>query len=58
MTLPSTLLFVFDHSSCHKKFDEKALIAKNILVKDGGPRRVCDTIWAGQPQALMDQQRV
>ena len=41
------VLFIFDQSSCHKKADEKALIAKNILVKDGGPRRVRDTVWAG-----------
>ena len=32
-----TIVFVFDQSSCHKKIDEKALIAKSILVKDGGP---------------------
>ena len=49
-----SIVFVFDQSSCHKKFDEKALIAKNILVKDGGPRRVRDTVWAGNPQAMVN----
>ena len=38
-----TLVFVFDQSSCHKEFDQKALIAKNILVKDDGEHRVRDT---------------
>ena len=52
-----TIEFVFDQSSCHKKFDEKALIAKSILVKDGGPHRVCDTVWAGQPQAMVNSDR-
>ena len=33
-----TILFVFDQSSCHKKFYEKALLARNILVQDGGER--------------------
>lgn len=49
-----TIVFVFDQSSCHRKFDETALIAKNILVKDGGPRRVRDTVWAGKPQVMVN----
>ena len=49
-----TVVFVFDQSSCHKKFDEKALLAKNILVKDGGERRVRDTTWAGRPQIMVN----
>ena len=49
-----TLVFVFDQSSCHRKFDEKALIAKNILVKDGGERQVHDTTWAGRPQSMVN----
>ncbi len=58
-----TVVFILDQSSCHKKFAEHALIAKNILVKDGGPRRVRDTTWARAPQLsswliLMEQQRV
>ena len=48
-----SIVFVFDQNCCHKKFDERALIAKNILVKDGGPHRVCDTVWAGKPQAMV-----
>ena len=48
-----TVVFVLDQSSCHRKFDEKALVARNILVKDGGPRRVRDTVWAGQPQSMV-----
>ena len=36
------------------RFDEEALIAKSILVKDGGPRRVHDTVWAEQPQAIVN----
>ena len=52
-TSKHTLVFIFDQSSCHKKFDDKALIAKNILVKDGGERRVRDTTWAGRPQAMV-----
>ena len=35
-----TIVFVFDQSSCHTKYDDNALLAKNILVKDGGPRRI------------------
>ena len=40
-----TIVFVLDQSSCHKKFDQHALIPKNILVKDGGQHRVRDTTW-------------
>ena len=47
-------MLVFDQSSCHKRFDEEELIAKSILVKDNGPRRVHDTVWAGQPQAMVN----
>ena len=32
------------------KYGELDLLAKNILVKDGGERRVRDTTWAGRPQ--------
>ena len=31
-----TVIFVIDQSSCHSKYDDHALLAKNILVKDGG----------------------
>ena len=48
-----TLLFILDQSSCHRKYDEKALVAWNILLKDGGPRHVRDTVWAGKPQSMV-----
>ena len=48
-----TIVFVFDQSSCHTKYDDHALLAKNILVKDGGPRRVRDTVWAGSVQEMV-----
>ena len=35
-----TVVWLFDQSSCHRTFDDQALLAKNILVKDGGPRCV------------------
>ena len=50
-----TLLWLFDQSSCHRKFGEHALLVKNILVKDGGPRRVRDTVWARQPQVMVNE---
>ena len=31
-----------------------ALLAKNILVKDGGERRVRDTNWAGRPKPMVN----
>ena len=49
-----TIVWLFDQSSCHKKFDELSLQASKILVKDGGPRRVRDTVWAGRPQAMVN----
>ena len=48
-----TVVWLFDQSSCQRKFDEYVLQARNILVKDGGPRRVRDTMWAGQPQRMV-----
>ena len=48
-----TIAFVFDQSSCHTKYDDHALLAKSILVKDGGPRRVRDTVWAGSVQTMV-----
>ena len=50
-----TVVWLFDQSSCHRKFDEHALLAKNILVKDGGPRRVRDTVWAQKPQRMVTE---
>lgn len=56
MTLPSTLLRLCSIRAvaCHKKFDKKELIAKSILVKDGSPHRVHDTVWAGHPQTMVN----
>ena len=48
-----TVVFILDERSCHCKFDERALVARNIPVKDGGSRRVQDTVWAGQPQSMV-----
>ena len=48
-----TAVFILDQSSCHQKFNEKALIARNILVKDGGPCRVRDTVWANHLQSMV-----
>ena len=50
-----TIVWLFDQSSCHRKFD---LLAKNISVKDGGPRRVRDTVWAKQPQSMVTEDGV
>lgn len=47
------MFFIFDQSSCHRKFSDYALQAKKILVKDGGQQRVRDTTWAGRPQATV-----
>ena len=35
------------------KFDEEALVTKNLLVKDGDERRVHDTVWAGKVQEIV-----
>ena len=48
-----TVVFILDQSSCHRKFDDKALVAQNVLVKDGGVHRVRDTSWAGRPQPMV-----
>ena len=53
-----TVVWLFDQSSCRRKFDEKALVAKNILVKDGGPRRMRDTVWANKPQKMVTDEGV
>ena len=50
-----TVVFLLDQSSCHRKFDKMALIPQNIMVTDGGPRRIRDTVWAGQPQSIVLQ---
>ena len=49
-----TLVWLFDQSSRHRKMDELALVSSKVLVKDGGPRRVRETTWAGQPQPMVN----
>ena len=48
-----TLVLVFDQSSCHTRYDDHALLVKNILVKDGGPRKIRDMVWAGRVQDMV-----
>ena len=45
--------YILDQSSCHRKFDDKALVAQNILVKGSGPRHVTDSVWAGKLQSMV-----
>ena len=33
-------------------------MARNILVKDGGPRRVRDTVWANKPQKMVMEEGI
>lgn len=47
------IVFVYYQSSYHTKNDDQALLAKNILVKDGGPRIIRDTVWAGNVQEMV-----
>ena len=49
-----TIVWLFDQSSCHKTYADYVLQASKILVKDGGPRRVRDTIWGGNPQSMVN----
>ena len=53
-----TVVWLFDQSSCHRKFGDHALLAKNILVKDGGQRRVRDTVWGNKPQKMVTNEGV
>jgi hypothetical protein len=50
-----TTVWLCDQSSCHRKFDEHALQARSILVKDGGPRRVHDTVWGRRPHSMVNE---
>ena len=43
-----TIVWLFDQSSCHRMFDDLALQSSKILVKNGGPRRVRNTVWGGE----------
>ena len=40
-----TIVWLFDQSSCHKTYDDLALQSNKILVRDGGPQRLRDTVW-------------
>lgn len=49
------IVFIFDQSSCHRKYGSYALLTRNILVKDGVCRvRVTEwPIGSGNPQAMV-----
>jgi len=48
-----TVVWLFDHSSCHRAFAEDALNAKVMNVKPGGAQRCMrDTVWAGRVQKI------
>ena len=50
-----TVVWLFDHSSCHRAFSDDALNPKKMNVRPGGRQpRMRDTTWAGQPQRLVD----
>lgn len=54
-----TILWLFDHSSCHRAFADNALNAKRMNVRPGGRQPIMrDTIWAGRPQRLVDENGV
>ena len=45
-----SIVWLFDHSSCHRAFADDALNTKHMNVKPGGRQpRLCDTVWAGEP---------
>ena len=49
-----TIVWLFDHSSCHRAFAEDALNAKVMNVKPGVAQpRMRDTIWAGKVQKMV-----
>lgn len=48
-----TIVWLFDHSSCHRAFADDALNAKVMNVKPGGAQpRMRDTMWAGSVQKM------
>ena len=50
-----TIVFLFDHSSCHRAFADNALNVKRMNVKPGGLQPIMhDTTWAGRKQTLVD----
>ena len=54
-----SIAWLFDHSSCHRAFADDALNAKKMNVRPGGKQpKMRDTIWAGRPQSLVDEDGV
>ena len=51
-----TVVWLFDHSSCHRAFADDALNAKRMNVRPGGMQpKMRDTTWAGRRQTLIDR---
>ena len=49
-----TVMWLFDHSSCHRAFAEDALNARVMNVKPGGAQPCMrDTVWAGRVQKMV-----
>ena len=49
-----TIVWLFDHSSCHRAFAPDALNAKAMNVKPGGAQpSMRDTVWAGKVQKMV-----
>ena len=54
-----TLVWLFDHSSCHKAYAPDALNSRRTNVRPGGAQPAMrDTEWAGRPQKLVDENGV
>ena len=50
----NTVVWLFDHSSCHRAFAEESLNSRVMNVKPGGAQpRMRDTIWAGRVQTMV-----
>ena len=52
-SLSRARMFV-NQSSCYWKFNEQDNLTENMLVKDGGRRRM----WAGNPQTVVTEEGV
>jgi len=49
-----TIVWLFDHSSCHRAFAEDALNAKVMNIKPGGAQPCMrDTVWAGKVKKMV-----
>ena len=51
------MLWLFDHSSCHRAFAEDAPKVKRMNIHSEG-EQLCmgDTVWAGKTQKMVDGQ--